>query len=151
MSEFRVEKTTREVQVTLVTDEHLFGTVFLERVARHKGGQQDPQQLLDDAENFFPLAVDGGVVLVAKDQVKLVRYSVDAESPVPVSAMVDIRVTLDDKSVLDGHIALERRSNADRLLDHLNRFHNRFLPMVMADGATQCLINRRMIVGVQQR
>ncbi|MEO5568536.1 MAG: hypothetical protein ABIR92_08590 [Gemmatimonadaceae bacterium] len=51
---------------------------------------------------------------------------------------------------MDGAIIVEARTEADRLLDHLNNLEGRFLPMLTANGITQTLVNRRMIVGIRQ-
>ena len=57
---------------------------------------------------------------------------------------------LADGQSIDGAIIVEARTEADRLLDHLNNLDGRFLPMLTANGITQTLVNRRMIVGIRQ-
>lgn len=151
MSEFRIEKVKHALEITLATNERLSATVFLEPIARNHSGPQDPRELLNDADAFFPVVVGGRVIIVAKDQVKLVRYAgVPDASAVPPQT-VGVKVMLSDGSVVEGGIAVEMRSDAQRLLDHLNQSEGRFLPMVSTDGPPECLVNRRMIVGVQQR
>jgi hypothetical protein len=150
MSDFRIEKVRHALEITLATGETLAGTVFLEPRARTHDGPQDLRELLDGDEAFFPVAVDDRVLLVAKDQVRVARYKPD-HPPVVPTPPIDVRVTLVDNTTIDGGIEVEAHPDARRLLDHLNAFEGRFLSMITADGASQCLVNRRMIVGVQQR
>jgi hypothetical protein len=148
MSEFRVEKLRHNVELTLVTGERMTGTVFLEPVAKNHGGAQDPRELLNDAEPFFPFEHAGALILVAKDQVKLAKYPV-GKSPAPLRT-TDARVLLSDGQSVEGAIIIEARTEADRLLDHLNHFGGRFLPMLTANRITQTLVNCRAIVGIRQ-
>jgi hypothetical protein len=148
MSEFRVEKLRHNVEITLSTGERMLGTVFLEPIARNHAGPQDPRELLNDEERFFPFETGGALILVAKDQVKLAKYPL-GKSPVPLR-MTDARVILSDGQSVDGSIVIEARTEADRLLDHLNHFDGRFLPMLTANRLTQTLVNRSMIVGIRQ-
>jgi hypothetical protein len=148
MSEFRVEKLRHNVEITLATGERMLGTVFLEPIARNHAGPQDPRELLNDEERFFPFETGGALILVAKDQVKLAKYPL-GKSPVPLR-MTDARVILSDGQSVDGSIVIEARTEADRLLDHLNHFDGRFLPMLTANRLTQTLVNRSMIVGIRQ-
>lgn len=148
MSEFRVEKIKHSVELTLVTNERMLGTVFLEPIARNHAGAQDPRELLNDEDPFFPFETAGAMILVVKDQVKLAKYPL-GKTPVPLR-MTDARVILADGQSVDGAIVIEARTEADRLLDHLNHFDGRFLPMLTANRLTQTLVNRRMIVGIRQ-
>jgi hypothetical protein len=148
MSEFRVEKLRHDLELTLVTGERMLGTVFLEPIARNHAGAQDPRELLNDDDAFLPFQSGGALILVAKDQVKLVKYPQGRE-PLPLR-MTEARVILSDGQMVDGQIVIEARTEADRLLDHLNHFEGRFLPMLTANPLTQTLENRRMIVGIRQ-
>ena len=148
MKEFRVEKIRHNVDLTLATGERMVGTMFLEPIAKNHAGAQDPRELLNDEDPFFPCETGGALILLAKDQVKLARYPVGR-------AMVALRTTagriiLADGQSIDGNIIIEARTEADRLLDHLNHFEGRFLPMLTANGITQTLVNRKMIVGIRQ-
>ena len=147
MSEFRVERIRHNVEITLSTNERMIGTVFLEPVARNHAGAQDPRELLNDEEAFFPLDVGGKLILVAKDQVRIVKYPVDR---LGISALrtANARVILTNGHV-EGAIIVEARTEADRLLDHLNHFEGRFLPMLTANKTIHTLVNRSMIVGIE--
>ncbi|HET9423901.1 MAG TPA: hypothetical protein VFO55_00910 [Gemmatimonadaceae bacterium] len=149
MSEFRIEKIRHNVEITLVTGERMIGTMFLEPIARNHAGAQDPRELLNEEGDFFPLETRGKVILVARDQVKLAKYPVD-RGALTALRTTNARLILVDGHSLEGAIIIEARTEADRLLDHLNHFDGRFLPMLTANRQTQCLVNRRMIVGVEQ-
>ena len=148
MSEFRVEKVKRPLDVVLANGHKMSGTIFLEPVARH-GREQDTRELLNDGEDFFPISVNGQLTLLAKDQVKTATYRAPIDAVRATAQSIPVKVILSDGSVIAGSIAIEQRSAAVRLLDFLNGFNGRFLPI--ADGTTHCLVNRRMIAGVQQR
>jgi hypothetical protein len=150
MSEFRIEKVQHQLKITLANGERLSGMVFLEPIARHHTGQQDPRELLNDADGFFPFAVGGHLLLIAKDQVKFATYAGNAEPPMIGPPTIGVRVSLADGTVVDGAVEIEGRSDAHRLLDYLNGFDDRFLSMTV-DRTKHCLVNRRLIVGVQQR
>jgi hypothetical protein len=150
MSDFRIEKVQHALALTLASGERMEGKVFLEPVARYHAGRQDPRELLNDADAFFPFSVDGRLILVAKDHVKTASYMQPAGATPVSSTKVTVRVHLSDGQDLDGSIEVEHRSDAERLLDFLNGFGGRFLSLTV-DRSTQCLVNRHMIAGVQQR
>jgi hypothetical protein len=148
MSEFKVERIRHNVELTLATKERMVGTVFLDPVARNHAGPQDPRELLNDEQAFFPFDVQGGkVILVAKDQVRIAKYPVDRLG-IAALRTSQARVILTDGHV-EGAIIVEARTEADRLLDHLNHFEGRFLPMLTANKTIHTLVNRRMIVGIE--
>jgi hypothetical protein len=149
MSEFRIEKVRQELEITLTSGEKLNGTVFLEPIARTHTGAQNPRELLNSDDAFFPFDVKGNLVLLSKDQVKVVSFR-SSSAPMPVSPKtVSVRFLLADGSSLDGAVEVEAKSDASRLLDFLNEFDGRFLSMT--DRAMQRLVNRRLIAGVYQR
>jgi len=148
MSEFRVEKLKHALELTLVTGERMLGSVFLEPIARNHSGPQDPRELLNDPEPFFPFAANGAMILLAKEQVKLAKYP-HPKGPLPLR-MTEARVILSDGQTVEGAVVIEARTESDRFLDYLNHFDGRFLPMLTANHITQALVNRRMIVGIKQ-
>ena len=148
MSEFRVEKLRHNLELTLVTGERMIGTIFLEPIARNHTGPQDARELFNDENAFFPFETGGALMLLAKDQLKLVKYP-QGKDPLPLR-MTEARVILADGHSVDGHIIIEERTEADRLLDHMNHLEGRFLPMLTSNTLTQTLVNRRMIVGIRQ-
>lgn len=150
MSEFRIEKIQQQLKITLTSGERLAGIVFLEPMARNHSGPQDPRELLNEPDAFFPFSVGGRVLLLAKDQVKFATYADTAPVPKIPPAKIDVRVSLADGSIVDGAVEIEARPDAHRLLDYLNAIEDRFLAM-RVDRLTHWLVNRRLIAGAQQR
>jgi|ERR1043166_509275 hypothetical protein len=150
MSEFRVQKVRRALDVVLANGHRMTGYIFLEPIARHHPGEQDPRELMNDDEDFFPIDVNGQLTLLSKQQVRTATYRVPADPNKPPIRTVEVKVILADGTVLNGEIELESRTDAERLLDYLNSLGGRFLSL-MVEGAATCLVNRRMIAGVQQR
>lgn len=147
MSEFKVERIRHNVEVTLATGERMVGTVFLDPIARNHAGPQDPRELMNDENAFFPFDVRGKLILIAKDQVRVAKYPVDRLG-IAALRTANARIILTEGHV-EGAIIIEARTEADRLLDHLNHFEGRFLPMLTANKTIHTLVNRRMIVGIE--
>jgi hypothetical protein len=155
MSEYRVEKVRHRLALVLRSGERIEGDVFLRPVSRHRTRPEDPADLLNDDDPFFALDRDGEAILVSKDGVASAETSYDEEdldnletSALGASLGVPVEVTLRDGSLCIGSIFLESRSDRPRLLDFLNRYERRFLPVV---GATQVtLINTQTIAHVRE-
>jgi hypothetical protein len=150
VSEFRVEKIKWALEVVLTSGHKMSGNVFLEPVARHHSGPQEIRDLLNEAAEYFPFSVAGQTTLLSKDQVRTATYRSAGNPARPASKMIDVKVILADGNAVTGAVEVEPRSDAHRLLDFLNGMQGRYIALAM-DGSTTCLINRRMIAGVQQR
>jgi hypothetical protein len=155
MSEYRVEKVRRRVALVLRNGERIEGEVFLRPVSRHRSRPESPADLLNDDDPFFALDRDGEAFLLAKDGVASAETNEDEDdlqdletSALGASLGVPVEVTMRDGTVCTGSIFLESRSDRPRLLDFLNRYQRRFLPVV---GATQVtLINTQTIAHVRE-
>lgn len=124
--------------------------VFLQPVARHRAGPQDPSDLLNDDDACLPLAIEERVILLAKEHVMLATYP-GADDPRSITPQImEVRLSRADGTTMDGAVEVEVRSDTQRLLDYLNGFEDRFFSMTVP-GALHCLVNRRMIAGIQQR
>lgn len=131
MSEYRIEKLRRELSVVLRDGSRLEGDVFLRPVSRHRSRPEDPADLLNDPDPFFALERSGETVLVAKEQVTSAVTTVDEDDALETGALgVTVEVTLHDGTVCDGSIFMEARNDRQRLLDYLNEYRPRFLPIV---------------------
>ena len=131
MSEYRIEKLRRELAVTLSDGSRVEGDVFLRPVSRRRSRPEEPVDLLNDAEPFFALMRHGEAVLVAKAQVISAVTTVDEDDALDTGALgVTVEVTLRDGTVCDGSIFMESRNDRPRLLDFLNTYRARFLPIV---------------------
>lgn len=131
MSEYRIEKLRRELAVTLSDGSRVEGDVFLRSVSRNRSRPEEPLDLLNDPEPFFALMRQGEAVLVAKSQVISALTTVDEDDALDTGALgVTVEVTLRDGTVYDGSIFMESRNDRPRLLDFLNTYRARFLPIV---------------------
>lgn len=131
MSEYRIEKLRRELTVMLADGSSIDGEIFLRPLSRHRSRPEEPADLLNDAEPFFVLMRNGEAVLVAKAQVTSVVTTVDEDDALDTGALgVTVEVTLRDGTVCDGSIFMESRTDRPRLLDFLNTYRERFLPIV---------------------
>lgn len=149
MNEYRVEKLRRHLNVVLTDGRRLEGDVFLRSQSRHGTRPEEPSDLLNDAEPFFALVSNGTVVLVAKTNVSRAETSLDEDADFDAPVLgVPVEVTLTDGTVCTGNIFLETRSDRPRLLDFLNSYHARFLPVV--DAQQIFLVNTHTIAHVRE-
>ena len=131
MSEYRIDKLRRELSVMLHDGSRLEGDVFLRPVSRHRSRPEDPADLLNDPDPFFALVRNGETILISKAQVASAVTTVDEDDALETGALgVIVEVTLHDGSTCDGSIFMESRSDRPRLLDYLNSYRERFLPIV---------------------
>ena len=148
---FRVEKLRRAVRVVLTDGRRLDGDVFLAERTKSRAEPQEPIDLLNEDAPFFPFFLnEKEVLLVAKAQVTRVETDApDGESSgdMPDGAMA-VEITLIDGSTISGFVPLEKRGEQTRLLDFLNGYLKRFIPVFW--GEQVCLVNRCLIASVSQ-
>jgi hypothetical protein len=150
-SDYRIEKERIAVEVTTASGQTIDGDIFVQTYARHRMGREEPSDIMNADEPYFPLAQgEGGTLLLAKDQVREVTYEGaledDAANSVGARA-VEIELTLTNGDVRHGAIFLEVSMDRPRVLDFLNRFDLRFLTL-HTDGGVR-LVNRRLIERVR--
>jgi len=149
MSDYRIEKIRRSLTVVLTDGNRLQGAVFLRPLSKHRSRPEEPVDLLNDVEPFFALMRSGEAVLVAKASVSRAETSVSEEEEPEIAALgVPVEVTLIDGTVCAGSIFLETRSDRPRLLDFLNAYSARFLPVV--DAKQVLLVNTQTIAHVRE-
>jgi len=150
MSEaYRVEKLRRHLSIVLADGERLQGDVFLRPLSRYRSRPEEPADLLNDPEPYFALVSDGSAVLVSKDNVVRAETHFEADDDLEVASLgVPVEVTLTDGSRCSGSIFLESRSDRPRLLDFLNSYHGRFVPVI--DARQVVLVNTRTIAHVRE-
>ena len=148
---FRVEKLRRAVRVVLIDGRRLEGDVFLAERTRARAEPQEPIDLLNEEAPFFPFFLnEQEVLLVAKQHVSRVETAApdgDPSSDMPDGAMA-VEITLIDGSAVSGFVPLEKRGEQTRLLDFLNGYAKRFIPVFW--GEQVCLVNRLLIASVSQ-
>ena len=149
MSEYRIEKQRRSLHILLTNGNTLEGEVFLQPATRHRSRPEEPVDLLNDAEPFFALVRNGETMLVAKDSVARAETSYQSEGELDIVALgVFVEVTMTDGNVCSGCIFVESRTGRPRLLDYLNSYRNRFLPVV--DAQQVFLVNTNTIAHVRE-
>ena len=149
VSEYKIEKLRRRLKLVLTDGTKLEGEVFLRPVSRYRSRPEEPADLLNDAEPFFALVSDGEAMLIAKSNVSRAETTVEpVEEENLASLGVPVEVTLTDGSVCSGSIFLETRYDRPRLLDFLNSYARRFLPLV--DVRQVCLVNTETIAHVRE-
>lgn len=148
---FRVEKLRRAVRVVLTDGRRLDGDVFLAERTKSRAEPQEPIDLLNEDAPFFPFFLnEQEVLLVAKEQVTRVETAApdgEAIAEMPDGAMA-VEITLIDGSSVSGFVPLEKRGEQTRLLDFLNGYLKRFIPVFW--GEQVCLVNRLLIASVSQ-
>lgn len=149
VSEYRIEKLRRGLSVLLTDGTRLEGEVFLRPVSRHRSRPEEPVDLLNDPEPFFALVRHGEAMLVQKASVARAETSYsDGEEDDLASLGIIVEVTMNDGSSCTGSIFLEGRRDRPRLLDYLNSYRDRFLPVV--DARQVFLVNTNTIAHVRE-
>ena len=152
MSQFRIEKTRVPVVVTLIGGAPpINGEVFVQLYTQLRSGPEQPEDLLNSVEPFFPLAESSGeTVMIAKDLVReVIVVDEDAAGPsvVPGIESSIVEVILVDGACHAGAVLLDVPIEHPRLLDFLNYFQRRFLALHTTDGLR--LVNRRLVARVR--
>lgn len=152
MSEYRIEKGRTSVLLSLAGAAALSGEMFVQSYSRRGDGPENPEDILNDDEPFFPLALDdGNTLLVAKDQVLEAHIEEDPlNEELAMSGAVravSVELTLAGGTTRTGTLYLEVRADRPRLLDFLNKYDQRFFLLHSSDGVR--LINRHLIEHVR--
>ena len=143
-NEYRIEKDTHPVVLTLVGGERLTGVMFVQAIARHRSDREDPRDILNEPEPFFPLLTElGETLLIPKSRVLEVSGNIPSCEGSPQTPGVAIAVTLVGGTVRTGRVHLEMPGPAPRPLDFLNHTPDRFFAL-HEDEETR-LINRDLI------
>ena len=149
--DLHIEKFRYPVVVTMVDGARIVGDMFVQSIAPFRTGSEEPPDILNDADPYFPLAAaDGETLLLAKDHVAEVEAVLPAREDDALAAVARpavVEIVLASGAVRGGSILLEHHSDRPRLLDHLNRLDERFLTLQSTEGVR--LINRRLIVRVR--
>lgn len=149
VNDYKIDKLRRRLSLIFMDGRTLDGDVFLRSVSRFRSRPEEPTDLLNDPDPFFALVRDGNATLVAKANIARVATITHApdEGDVPLVG-VPVEVTLRDGSVCRGSIFPETRSDRPRLLDYLNTYRDRFLPVV--DSRQVWLVNVNTIAHVRE-
>ena len=149
MSDYRIEKIRRHLLVVLTDGSRIDGEVFLRPVSRFRSRPEEPLDLLNDEEPFFAIDSDERTLLVAKCNVARVELPVPGEDDSNLAAIgVPVEVALTNGSTCTGSIFLETRADRPRLMDYLNAYSPRFLPVI--DARQMVLVNKDTIAHVRE-
>ena len=145
--------TTRRLPaaVTLAGGDVAIGELHLQPIVAHHDGPESPVEMLNRAEEFFPLALaDGGVIFLSKSTVAFVACATtDVPDQDPARLEATVRVELDVRipgAEYRGMAALELPPTRARTLDYLNGA-GRFFAIV--SGPTTRFINRAHVRSVR--
>jgi hypothetical protein len=150
MSDYRIEKERRGVEITLTNGHRLDGEVFVQTSTRFRAGPEEPIDLLNDDEPFLPLVLNtGDAYLVHKAQIAVVGTQLPEGDDAVDRALVGMKVELAlvDGSTHVGSIFPEVRANRQRLIDALNDLSLPFVALFTAEQLR--LVNRRQIAYVR--
>jgi len=135
------------VILTLLGGESITGSMFVQAFARHRAEREDPRDILNEPDLFFPLVTQQGeTLLIPKARVLEVAGDVPScrlDEPAPGTAGVTISVTLIGGLVRTGRVFLDMPGPAPRPLDFLNHSPDRFFALHEDDQIR--LINRDLI------
>jgi hypothetical protein len=135
--DYRFDKSRVPITVRLLGGEELRGTLFAQASQFRARGHEEPIDLLNDPEPFFPLErEDGVVVLIPKARVLELRgvgLSPEDELRRASVRAVEVVVRLVDGADRTGTLLLEMPSDRPRVLDYLNHSAERFLTLFGKD------------------
>jgi hypothetical protein len=146
MSDYRIEKTRRRVEVTLASGRRLDGDVFIQPFARFRSGPEEPLDLLNADEPFLPLVLTSDdLMLVQKSHIAVVGTAFPVEDDSVERGVVGMRVELgmSDGTKLTGSIFPEVRMGRPRLVDILNDSKQPFIALFATDRLQ--IVNRALI------
>jgi hypothetical protein len=148
-NDVRIEKERVAVSITMVGGELLSGSLFAPQIYP-PGGQEDPLQLLNEPEPFFPLGLSTGeVLLISKSRVlEIVLDAPSSGEELPGSGPTALlQLTLAGGLTHVGSVRLEVRTSRPRVLDFMNYCTEHFISLRTDEGVR--LINRMMIERVR--
>jgi hypothetical protein len=150
-NDFHIEKIRLPVVVVTTAGERISGDLFAQENPRLASGHEEVPDLLNGPEPFIPLGTAGGrVLLCAKARVREVHFRRQASDDTAwtIGTPATVSVGLDDGRTVAGTLILELDAVRQRVLDFLNRFPGRFLPVHTSSDVV--LLNRDHIVHVEQ-
>ena len=136
MSDYRIEKVRRRVDLTLASGDRLEGDIFLQAFARFRAGPEEPLDVLNDDDPFLPLLLaTGELLLVQKSQIAFVRTALPVDDEPVESGVIGMHVaiTLTHGETLTGSVFPDVRADRPRLVDYLNNTPMKFLPLFAAE------------------
>lgn len=149
VNDFRIEKSRLPVVLVTLDSKRVSGDLFVQVSTRNKLGHESALDVLNASEPFFPVAtMKGGTILLAKNHVReLFVAREDTEPPDwDFGTPADVDITMHGGARHTGTILIQLASGHRRVIDYLNRLHDRFLAVYKDDGMV--LLNREQIAHV---
>jgi hypothetical protein len=151
VSDYHIQKSRCRIGVKTQSGATVTGDMFLQPYGRHGGGSERPMDVLNAAENFFPLvSASGETTLMAKHHVLTVSSDSFDEPDDPratATRAVAVEMKLINGETVQGTVRLEVPPDHPRLLDFLNLGRVRFLSLDTPAG--QLHVNRNAIERVR--
>ena len=144
MEEHWISKDTRKVDLTLDDGTVIEGQVFLNEFRGHDSGPQRVGELLED-ECFIPIKINGEVVLVNVQQIRIARIKSEGEvdSIMMLGVKHNVLINMGDpEAIVAGEIYANSPSPNCRAKDYLN-LPNRFIRLFTTDQVIY--INRQYV------
>jgi hypothetical protein len=136
MSDYRIEKVRRRVQITLASGRELEGDIFLQAFARFRTGPEEPLDVLNDPDAFIPLLLDTRELLVVQKAhiASVATEHLEGDDPVETGLIgMHVSLTFSHGGTLTGSLFPEVRADRPRLVDFLNSTPLRFFPVFTSD------------------
>lgn len=149
--DFHIEKSRLPVVVVTSTGDRLAGDLFVQSSPRNPAELETAPELLNSHEDYFPLGMPGGrALLCAKRHVREVRVprALHGDGDWEFAVRAQVTVAVAGGMLLKGTILIEQEMAHQRVLDFLNRWSQRFLPVYTGDEVV--LVNREYILLVEQ-
>lgn len=145
--DYRIAKQRCQLVLRLETGAPFSGAIFVHPSSHRPTGFEEPIDVLNGSEPFFPMELeDGEVILLAKDRVVEIwglEEPDDDELRRASARSATLEITMSDGVVHTGTVMLEMPAERPRIVDFLNNLRDRFLCLHSADGIR--LINRSLI------
>lgn len=149
INDFRIEKARLPVVLVTIEGHRVAGDLFVQASVRNKLGHETARDVLNSPEPFFPIAtMKGRTLLLAKDHVRelfVAREDAD-DSDWEFGTPADVDVVMQGGTRHVGTILIQQSSGRQRVLDYLNRYHERFLAVHKDEGIV--LLNRAQVAHV---
>ena len=110
--------------------------MFLQAFARFRAGPEEPLDVLNEPDQFLPLKLDSGELLVVqKAHIAIVSTTLPEGDDVVDAGLVGMHVsiTFAHGEALTGSLFPEVRADRPRLVDFLNSSPLRFFPIFSSD------------------
>ena len=143
---FKVPKSERPVAMWVHPEGKVLGSIYVREQSLHHIGEESAFELFNQEEPFVVLHRNDVDEFRFYNKSSVVRVEIEYPTdPDPEAESVDCELHMMDGSLLLGKVCGIPQPGQRRLYDHLNKDHQRFIPMYLDDGKL-CLINKNYII-----